>query len=485
MKAILVAIFALFIGIIGYTVWSFAPPPMLAAASDEFALTDVRVIEPMLGKTESASILIARGKIARIEEMGTATDPDSPYRDHFVLPGLINAHVHLPNQTPLHLSEFVGLLYLRHGVTTVRVAGDTDGTGSQAAIKAFTEAGHPGPRINSCRAFVGGAGKSIWANTLVLERPEQAAGIINQLKAQGANCVKAYDGLDAARTRALVAAAQNAGLPVIGHVPADLLLESSPVPNVQHLLGTAKPVDPGSANLQFQRFHDWRQVDEARLAQVVQISATNAITHTPTLSAAKNFLNFEDFEKARESPAALMMPRLFTDAAWHPAAGVMSGNISATDFETVRDGLPKKLSLVLKLHEAGIPLMLGTDDLLPFTTPGISLWQEMRLFAEAGIPLPEIWAYGTRRAGNDFSVPWLGYIREGAPADLLVFEKDPTQDLANLGTLRAVVRDGKLYPVEDLDQAIEAYQAYYKRPLVDFVSVNLTKRIVAKSATVE
>ena len=56
------------------------------------------------------------GRIAAIDE--AAAGPAGP----FVLPGLIDAHVHspiLPGDEPLH-----AVLYLLHGVTAVRNLGD-------------------------------------------------------------------------------------------------------------------------------------------------------------------------------------------------------------------------------------------------------------------------------------------------------------------------------------------------------------------------
>jgi cytosine/adenosine deaminase-related metal-dependent hydrolase len=72
----------------------------------------------------------------------------------------------------------------------------------------------------------------------------------------------------------------------------------------------------------------------------------------------------------------------------------------------------------------------------------------MRLFVEAGIPLEEVWKLAT--SGNGAALkPGLGRLDPGAPADFLIFRKDPTQDLANLSTLEAVVADGRLYTRAD------------------------------------
>ena len=91
------------------------------------------------------------------------------------MPGLVDLHAHLPPDNALRLTPLAGLLYLAHGVTSIRDAGDIDGTAIPAARRAFADGHHPGPRVFACGPFVGG-GPPRWRNTIVLERPEDAEG---------------------------------------------------------------------------------------------------------------------------------------------------------------------------------------------------------------------------------------------------------------------------------------------------------------------
>jgi cytosine/adenosine deaminase-related metal-dependent hydrolase len=102
--------------------------------------------------TEILDIEIVNGVIASIET--SVSDEPTGY----VTPGLVDMHTHLPSDNPMRLAGLFGLLYLAHGVTTIRDTGDMDGTGVTAARQAFARTG-AGPRIVSAGSFVGGPGQ--------------------------------------------------------------------------------------------------------------------------------------------------------------------------------------------------------------------------------------------------------------------------------------------------------------------------------------
>ena len=56
----------------------------------------------------------------------------------------------------------------------------------------------------------------------------------------------------------------------------------------------------------------------------------------------------------------------------------------------------------------------------------------------------------TRHGADGLGTPELGVVAEGRPADLLVFQADPTVDLVHLNTLKTVVVDGRRYDVDEL-----------------------------------
>jgi imidazolonepropionase-like amidohydrolase len=461
---------------------SFLPPAGAAPTAEAFALEGVIVIQPARERRRDQRVVVRDGRIVALGSAGAPGPSDvetiEDHRGHFVLPGLIDMHTHLPPDTALNLSEYFGLLYLLHGVTTVREAGDLDGSAVGAAIAAY-EDGEAMPRITSCGPFVSGPDPR-WQNAIVMESPEQATAILGRLQAEGRTCIKVYDELDSARIRALVTAADVAGIAAMGHVPYGLTFEQASLPDTQHLMGVAPPHSTG--NHVVHRIIDWRGVDIARISEVVRFSRERGLVHTPTLVSSHQLRLFADPDAARADPTVRLLPRMYRDVTWSQQEGLaLYRELGPADFAVARDALESKQQMVRMLHEAGVRLHVGSDTQQPFVVPGASAHQEMRLFGDSGIPVEEIWAYATWRAGESSGIEGLGLLEPGAPADLLVFREDPTQDLAALDSLEAVIVAGRLYSRGDLEAALARFQDFYGRWLVDRLSVELTRRILARA----
>ena len=140
------------------------PPP--CAASGRFQIGGVTAVNPMRDRRTNARIDISGDAIAAVGDTPGPASHD--FTGCFALPGLVDMHVHLPPDNALKLTPSAALLYLQHGVTTIREAGDLDGTAVAAARRLARDGLHPVPRLFSCGPFVG-AGKAGFKNTILLE----------------------------------------------------------------------------------------------------------------------------------------------------------------------------------------------------------------------------------------------------------------------------------------------------------------------------
>ena len=102
------------------------PAPPRPSAQGSFRLGGVTVINPMQGRRAAATLAVADGAIAEISD--GSSDATLDFAGCFALPGLIDMHVHLPPDNALKLTPGTSLAYLAHGVTSLRDAGDLDGT---------------------------------------------------------------------------------------------------------------------------------------------------------------------------------------------------------------------------------------------------------------------------------------------------------------------------------------------------------------------
>ena len=467
-------------------VWRALRLPEPTAPERTFSLVDVTVVEPGVGRREHQTLSVRRGDIQQIRPAASADDAGllGELKGAFVMPGLVDLHAHLPPDNALALTPYTSLLYLAHGVTSVRDAGDIDGTAIPAA-KRFRRKGFPSPRVFACGPFVGGT-PARWKNTVILERPEDAEAVVVRIAEQGFDCVKSYDGLDVPRIRALEAAADRHGLRVIGHVPEGIAYEEALVRDVQHLLGVPPPASLPRAHI-LDRAADWHAVDDARMDVVVRATLEHGLVNTPTLVSTHQLLLYENYEVARDDAAVRLLPRLYRDVVWHPRRGlpVYRELSSPAWLAKLQDAYTKKLQLVRRLHEAGAELRIGTDTQQPFVVPGASVLEEMRLFRSAGVGVEETLAIATVRAAAALPLARLGKLDAGAPADFLVLRQDPTRDPEALRSIEAVVVRGQLYTRDQLDRARREHRRRHGTWVFDRLSVWATRRILGRVVTTE
>jgi imidazolonepropionase-like amidohydrolase len=98
------------------------------------------------------------------------------------------------------------------------------------------------------------------------------------------------------------------------------------------------------------------------------------------------------------------------------------------------------------LVAAGIPVGMGTDAGNPGTAHGPSVYAEMEAMQAAGMSAGAVYAAATmgsaRAMGRDHE---LGSLEPSKLADAVVFDADPTVDIANARRVRLVIRGGAVY----------------------------------------
>ena len=459
--------------------WAIVPPAPLSLPPRGVVLADVTVINPGSDRQAGRTLRIAGDRIASIQAAAPEPDADARFSGAYLIPGLIDMHVHFPPDTGLRQAELFAFLFLDHGVTTVRDAGDVDGTATAPAREGVRSGAFPGPRVFACGPFLDGE-PPIWKNTLVVSEPGQAAAAVAKVAEGGFDCVKVYDGLTPESLAAVREAAAEKGFPVIGHVPRRVPFEVARLDDVQHLTGVAAP--PGGDLRPFPKnMVAWSQVDDARMDFIVETSQRLRIAHTPTLVAGERMRAMRDYASLRESPDAKLLPRFYRDVIWSPREGLpVLRRLEAEDFAVLDDAGERGARLVQRLHAAGVRIFAGSDTQNPFVVPGASLWRELRLLVAAGLTPEQALAAATTLPGEFLRLPGLGRLEPGAPADLLVLRADPTRDLGALDSLEAVIADGRVYTREQLDAQLARYREHSEGVLYDTLSVVLVRRALAR-----
>ena len=139
------------------------------------------------------------------------------------------------------------------------------------------------------------------------------------------------------------------------------------------------------------------------------------------------------------------------------AQRVNAMGIATVDTATAHARMRRTLGALRALHDAGVPLVAGTDE----GVPGLSVYREIELYAKAGIPAMDALRAATAVPAKVMKLDrTLGTIELGKRADLIVLDANPLDAIENVERVRLVMKDGVLYRSADLWRA-----AGFKAPM--------------------
>lgn len=423
-------------------------------------LDDVTLVVPGTSRRPHRRLVIEGDRLADISPAQPGSDPDGHL---FALPGLVDAHVHFPS---LDLGDEVPLyafLALAHGVTSVRSLGDVRGDASARAQAGIDGARFAGPHVVRCALVDGPDG--IWSGSRVVEDEADAERVVTEIADRGFDCVKVYDDLRPNALAAVRAAARRAGLPVVGHVPRRVDFADAGLDDAQHLRGIPPP--PADGSLPPPPPTWWRafeHMSEDHLRQRIDQALDQGTAITPTLAAQSQLLVARDTERFLARPELALLPPWYADALWHPTAGISAiRRVPPGDREWLDPAFAHMRDTVRALYEAGVPIHTGTDSGAPGVVPGAALHEELRLLEEAGLTAEQALEASTVTSAAALGGPDRDQLlTKGAPADLVLFARDPTESLDHLDSIVAVVQGGRLYPREVLDRQLRLYRERYE-----------------------
>ena len=110
-----------------------------------------------------------------------------------------------------------------------------------------------------------------------------------------------------------------------------------------------------------------------------------------------------------------------------------------------------------RLHDAGIPVAVGTDAGMPGTFHGYSTLRELQLLVLAGLTPLEAIAAGTGVSARALAVDGQrGTIAPGKLADLVLVEGRPDERIDDVLQTRRVFLGGSELSLADLEKAIQS-----------------------------
>jgi hypothetical protein len=242
--------------------------------------------------------------------------------------------------------------------------------------------------------------------------------------------------------QAILTEAKAQGLPVGGHVPKAVGIETavrSGQRSIEHLDGYV----PFRGDI-----HD----DDA----IVKATAAQQVWNCPTLIVTENFAHM-DHPEGLAKTRGLDMVSAAVRASWDPKNDFRLKTFTPEMFAEGRRRNQIRRALVGKLHRAGARIVLGTDTGNPFVVPGFAVHEELKLLVASGLTPWQALRAATASAAELLGTPKaFGVIAAGARADLLLVDRDPLADIAALADPPVVILRGVVHKRADMLAAITA-----------------------------
>ena len=446
------------------------PPRALVGAT----LVDGTGAEPV----PDAVVMLRDG---RIECAGTRDDCPVPegvdtvdVPGHWITPGLIDAHVHFSQtgwadgrpdsldvrdrypypqviaRQQAHPERWFRA-YLCSGVTSVF---DVGGYPWTLDLPERAETDHRAPRVAAAGPLL--STWDFWLNLpaerqfVYLEDDDSAREGVGYLAERGSDAIKVWfipvEERDFAEMEAAVLAAGEAakerGVPLIVHATG---------------LREAKAALRAGAHLLVHSVWD-RPVDE----EFLRLARENGTVYNPTLTVPDGYQRM--FEAAaNDNPPEIDDPHGCVDAETRrrvaetvdfegPSPGMLARRKEATERRAEIGAANLK-----RVHDAGIPVAMGTDAGNPLTLHGPAVYAELEAMEAAGLTPMEVLVSATRGGARAMGrEEELGTVEPGRLADLVVLAADPTVSTKAFRELRHVIRGGVARPVEELRAELRA-----------------------------
>ena len=201
--------------------------------------------------------------------------------------------------------------------------------------------------------------------------------------------------------------------------------------------------------------------DRALDVEFLSLAKTTGAFYCPTLTVIDGYAEIAAAARSGKSPEvddllgavdSLTRARVATTA--DEARSVLGATPLSRDsvYAAMRRMMTDNLTLVQRTN---IPIITGTDAGNPLTLHGPAIFAEMEAMQKAGMQPAEVLQATTRDAARALGrSKEVGTIEKGKLADLIVVGADPRRDVANLRQLELVMRAGVARKIAELRAAV-------------------------------
>jgi imidazolonepropionase-like amidohydrolase len=400
--------------------------PFLFQYCSRLAITNTNLFDPITGSMLPNSTILIAGD--RITAIGSRDNPIKlPYNcqiidgsDKYVIPGLIDAHVHL-----VFLLDKVNVkgedvlpLYLGNGVTSVRDIGDQIVPQKEVADFAETHR-ETCPTVFMCSPLIDGLNPMHTAGYTIND-PARVPGYIDTLVSYGITTLKMYVGIDTTVFKKVIEEGHRHGLTVSAHLPL-------------RYVKTKNAIDWGLDVIE----HIWGVSNDSLM---IGKMAAQGMMVDPTLVVFKNMIYLPDLPEVWQSTDNCYVPdtllSVWDEYRTDPKFNEQNRQLRKSKMDTYKN-------LTYTLYRAGVTLLAGTDTPEPYCPPGFALHDELVLLVESGLsPAAALKCATINNAHALKQTNNLGSIENGKIADMVILNANPLEDIRNTRTIFRVIHQG-------------------------------------------
>jgi hypothetical protein len=383
------------------------------------------------------TVVVRNGRIAEVGPRGTvAVGRDLERidgRGRFLMPGLVDAHVHTLE------SDADQLTHLIYGITTVR---EMDGFPWLLAKREAIRTNRLlGPTSYVAGHMLNWYPMSWYARPV--RSPEQATQAVHEQKAAGYDYIKIHNVMPVPIYDAVIRAANEDHLRVIGHVPHEI--------TVRHA------IDSGQFTLE--HFKGFFLDTTLEMSTEDWLSAVKGadVWICPTLSTRRAGMTDEETRAFMQSEAAQTVSTRVRNR-WPEQ--IKEYGPSATKAWLLSGPIFKQLMAVTDRFIAGTDSGGG----YPNSIPGFALIDELEHMESLGMPPGQVLRTATINAaialGDERS---FGTIEPGKRADLLLLDRNPLESIRNVRQPAGVMARGIWLSADDLKKMRAQVKEIYAR----------------------
>ncbi len=418
------------------------PVPVMSA--ENIAFVHANVLSMDRNEILRDSTVLIQGD--RITDLGSFADVHLPdgcrvidASGKYLMPGLIDAHVHMARKEEL-------ALFLLSGVTTVQGLGGYPPR-SKGWLQEINRGNLTSPDYISCDT--------------IAEQPytaDEVRTFVRKAASDGFTCIKLYsppDWTQEAYAAFSDEAAKNK-IRTVGHFPRNLDLKIA----VKGLGSVAHAEE--YLYTYFNKLPNRR--DETTIPYAVQQTKEAGLGVIPNL-VAYHLIGLQtgpDIAQLMNAPGMENILQIVRNT-WAPEYNRYRKTFNAEASQRVLSNYAFLQKLVLQMQKAGIPLATGTDtsSYMPFVLPGLSEQAEIRELVSAGFTPYEALTTATSGAARVVGMPdQIGRIAKGMRANLLLLSANPLEDVANTSHIEGVMIRGDWLNHDKMEQLKQQYKSW-------------------------